>query len=93
MEKLLFTRAEVAELLGISIATVESLNRSGQLQSVRIGRNTRISADALAAFVKVGTKDSTASASPAPSALAGEKGCITSARHRPVSCSRLRSVF
>lgn len=60
MTKLLFTRHEVAELLGLSVATVESLTKSGQLAIIRIGRSVRVSAAVLEEFCKTGTPGKTA---------------------------------
>lgn len=62
--KLLYSRPEVAELIGVSLATVEALTDSGQLASVKVGRSVRVSADALAEFAKTGTQNKTADGRP-----------------------------
>jgi excisionase family DNA binding protein len=59
MEKLLFTRAEVAKVIGLSLASIESLTKSGQLPSVKIGRSVRVHVDALQEFCRKGTKGRT----------------------------------
>jgi excisionase family DNA binding protein len=64
MEKILFTRAEVAEVIGLSLASVELLCKSGQLRAVKIGRSVRIHIDDLQALAKAGTDNRTADGRP-----------------------------
>jgi excisionase family DNA binding protein len=51
MEKLLYTTAEAAALLGLCRNKVYELMYAGTLKSVKIGRSRRIPADALRACV------------------------------------------
>ena len=64
MEKLLYTRREVAALIGLSLATVEALCKSKQLPTVKVGRSVRVHVDALALFAKEGTQNRTAHGTP-----------------------------
>jgi len=59
MEKLLYTRAQVAELIGLSVATVEALTKSRQLRTVKIGRSVRVYVDDLNEFCRKGTDNKT----------------------------------
>ena len=52
--KLLFTRKETAEELGLSIKSIDGLIKSGALLAVRIGNRVRVSAEALSQFAKTG---------------------------------------
>jgi excisionase family DNA binding protein len=52
MDKLLFSKKEAAELLGISLRTVENLITRKELTSRRIGRRRMIPASTLAQFVR-----------------------------------------
>ncbi|GAB3186325.1 excisionase family DNA binding protein [Micromonospora palomenae] len=51
MDKLCYTPAEAATLLGVGRTKVYELMASGQITSIRIGRSRRIPATALRAFV------------------------------------------
>ncbi len=52
LHKPLLTRAEVAEVLGVSIQTVARLLRRGELKTVRVGeRFVRIPAESLEAYL------------------------------------------
>jgi excisionase family DNA binding protein len=62
--KVLLRRDEIAELLGISLASVISLCKSGQLRSIKLGRAVRIHVDDLAAFAKKGTENKTVNGQP-----------------------------
>jgi excisionase family DNA binding protein len=50
--KLLWTKTQVADQLGVSIKTVSRLIESGQLPFVRIGRSVRIEMQAVHHFVE-----------------------------------------
>lgn len=52
MEKLLYTPAQVAEMLGISQSKVYYLIADGEIPSVRIGTSRRVTAEALKHFVQ-----------------------------------------
>jgi excisionase family DNA binding protein len=73
MNKLLYSRREVATLIGLSLASVEELTKSGQLPTVRIGRSIRIHVDALAEFAKTGTKNRTTQGKPLDPLWQGKK--------------------
>jgi excisionase family DNA binding protein len=64
MEKILFTRREVAELIGLSTASVVALTKSGQLPTVKLGRYVRVSAETLAKFARTGTLNRTTTGAP-----------------------------
>lgn len=64
MEKLLLTRREVASMIGLSVETVETLCKSGQLKQVKIGRSVRVHIDDLQQFTRTGTRNKTASGAP-----------------------------
>lgn len=53
MDKLLFTVPEVAEMVGLGRSKLYELIAAGELESVRIGRATRVPASALIRFVEV----------------------------------------
>jgi excisionase family DNA binding protein len=59
MEKLLFTRREVAALIGLSVASVEALTKSRQLKTVKVGRSVRIHVNDLQEFARKGTPSRT----------------------------------
>lgn len=52
MNKLLLTADEAAEIIGVGKSKVHELCRTGQIESVRIGRSRRIPRDALGAYVE-----------------------------------------
>jgi excisionase family DNA binding protein len=52
MPKLLFTRSEAAEMLSLSIRTVDTLIGNKQLKAVRIGSAVRIALDELQRFMR-----------------------------------------
>ena len=52
MEKLLLSKKEAAEVLGISLRTVENLITRKELASRRIGRRRMVPASALAQLVR-----------------------------------------
>jgi len=52
MDKLLYTVPEVAEMVGLGRSKLYELIAAGELESVRIGRATRVPASALARFVE-----------------------------------------
>ena len=54
MEKLLITRKEAAQVLSISVDTLDELQRTGKIKCVNIGVRVYYSPDELRAFV---TKD------------------------------------
>lgn len=64
MEKLLLTRAEVAELIGLSLASVEALTKSGQLPTVKVGRSVRVNIADLQEFCRKGTQNRTVTGAP-----------------------------
>lgn len=47
----LLTPSEVADRLRVSANTVRSLIRSGEIESIRVGRQLRVSEDALSRFI------------------------------------------
>ena len=47
----LLTPTEVADRLRVSANTVRSLIRSGEIESIRVGRQLRVSEDALSRFI------------------------------------------
>lgn len=51
------TYAEVAEIIGVPIARVADLGRQGLIPTVRLGRQRRVSPDALNEFIRSGGKD------------------------------------
>lgn len=51
MEKLLLTRKEAAQVLNISVDTLDMLRSSGKLRAVNIGARVYYSPDELRAFV------------------------------------------
>lgn len=51
-QRVLFRPQEVAEMLGISKATVYHLAASGQLPSVRVGKALRISREAIDRWIQ-----------------------------------------
>lgn len=61
MEKLLYNRAEVAKLIGLSLESVINLTRSGQLRSVKLGRSVRVHVEDLNEFARTGTANKTVS--------------------------------
>ena len=62
--QVLLRRDEIAELLGISLASVVSLCKSGQLRSIKLGRAVRVHVDDLSAFAKKGTENRTVNGEP-----------------------------
>lgn len=46
-----FPKSEVADRLYVSVRTVEDLIRAGKLQSIRVGRNIRVTPAQLADFL------------------------------------------
>ena len=62
--KVLFRRDEIAELLGVSVATVIDLTKSKQLRTVRIGRAVRVHADDFNEFARRGTQNKPVSGKP-----------------------------
>jgi excisionase family DNA binding protein len=52
LPKLLFTRAEAAEMLSLSLRTIDTLVMNKQLKAVRIGRAVRIPLDELQRFLR-----------------------------------------
>lgn len=59
MDKILYSRREVAALIGLSLASVEELTKSGQLASIKVGRSIRIHREALNTFAQTGTANKT----------------------------------
>jgi len=62
--KILYSRDEVAELLGVSLPTVIDLCKPGQLRSIKIGRAVRVHVDDFDEFVRKGTQNRTTSGKP-----------------------------
>lgn len=60
MARQLLTAAEVADQLRVSTMTIYRLIRSGELPAVRVGRNYRVRADELAAYLEGQVVDPTA---------------------------------
>lgn len=54
LEKEFYTTEEIAQILGVHYQSVRNYMKRGQLQFVRVGRNIRISKDALKAFIAGG---------------------------------------
>jgi excisionase family DNA binding protein len=52
--KLLFTRSEAAQMLALSIRTIDTLVVTKQLKAIRIGRAVRIALDELQRFLRRG---------------------------------------
>lgn len=52
MERQVFTRAEVAEILGVSLPLIDKLIRSNRLACLDVGRRRLIPSAALAAFLE-----------------------------------------
>lgn len=52
MEKLLITRKEAAELLSISVDTLDHLRHANRIRSVKIGARVYFSPDELRSFTK-----------------------------------------
>jgi excisionase family DNA binding protein len=50
--KLLFTRADAAQMLALSLRTIDTLVLNKQLKAVRIGRAVRIPLDELQRFLR-----------------------------------------
>jgi excisionase family DNA binding protein len=50
--KLLFTRSEAAQMLALSLRTIDTLVVNKQLKAVRIGRAVRIPLDELQRFLR-----------------------------------------
>lgn len=57
MNDQLLTAAEVADQLRVSTMTVYRLIRSGELPAVRVGRNYRVRASALQAYLEAQVVD------------------------------------
>ena len=51
MEKLLLTRHEAAQVLNISVDTLDVLRNDGKIRYVRIGKRVYFSPDELKAFI------------------------------------------
>ena len=51
MEKLLVTRKEAANMLSISVDTLDEITRAGDLKKINIGARVYYSVDVLRAFV------------------------------------------
>lgn len=60
------TREEVAELLRVSVDTIDRLVASGSLPSFRVGRNVRFNEADLEAWVASQKRPAARAASPAP---------------------------
>ena len=54
MEKLLVTRKEAANMLSISVDTLDEITRAGELKKINIGSRVYYSVDVLRAFVSKG---------------------------------------
>lgn len=52
LPKLLFTRAEAAEMLSLSLRTIDTLVMNKELKAVRVGRAVRIPLDELQRFLR-----------------------------------------
>jgi excisionase family DNA binding protein len=52
LPKLLFTRTEAAQMLALSLRTIDTLVMNKQLKAVRIGRAVRIPLDELQRFLR-----------------------------------------
>lgn len=52
MEKLLFTVEEAATILGIGRSRIFELIRTGQLESLKIGKSRRVTREHMEAFVQ-----------------------------------------
>ena len=52
MERILYTLAEAAELLGLSKGMVVKLATNGELPTIKLGRSRRVTAGALQAYVQ-----------------------------------------
>jgi excisionase family DNA binding protein len=52
IQKLLYQRREGAEMLSVSLRTLDTLIATNQLKAIRIGRSVRIPLDALQEFLK-----------------------------------------
>jgi excisionase family DNA binding protein len=50
--KLLYTRRETAEMLSLSLRTLDTLIATKQLRVVRVGRSVRVPLDAIRAILK-----------------------------------------
>lgn len=50
-ERLLYTTEEAAAALGIGVTKTKSLIQTGELRSIKIGRNRRITVSSLREFV------------------------------------------
>ncbi|HEY1987686.1 MAG TPA: helix-turn-helix domain-containing protein [Terracidiphilus sp.] len=59
MQKILYSRREVAALIGLSVPSVEALTQSGQLPTVKIGRSVRVNIHDLQEFCRKGTQNLT----------------------------------
>ena len=84
--KLLFTATEVAEKLGIGRSTVYELLTEGRLESVFIGSNRRVPAEALEVFVaalRVSVAEEATGSAVAPSNKVSLVSGRTSSRSAP----------
>lgn len=54
-EKLLFSRKEAAQRLGLSVQSIDLLTHSGRLPVVKVGNRVMVHGDTLAEFAKTGT--------------------------------------
>lgn len=64
MEKLLYSRAEVAKLIGLSLASVEALTKTHQLRTIKVGRSVRVNITDLQEFCRKGTQNRTVTGAP-----------------------------
>lgn len=51
------SRKQVAELLGVSLVTVDKFIRNGELHAVKIGRHVRIDVESMRQFMENGTQE------------------------------------
>jgi excisionase family DNA binding protein len=60
MQNDLYTLEEVAEHLKVSLQTVRRLVRANRLKTIRVGRQHRVTADALREFLRQSSQEGTA---------------------------------
>jgi len=53
MQRQLFSRAETADLLGVSVRMVDYLHQSNRLPSIKLGRRRMFARDSIVNFVGV----------------------------------------